>query len=116
MCDTYQKDLQQEFMIKSRILSILRLITPENMGKLMDSFNKGMKEFDKFMVSFNKGVQDFGNSMGTIDREMSSDVRSSQEHRKRESTKNQRNVQKLWGNSNNKVKIWSDKKSKESLF
>lgn len=95
-------------MIKSKILSILRQITPENMGKLMDSFNKGMKEFDKFMVSFNKGVQDFGKSMGTIDREMSSDVRSSKEHRERESRKNQKNVEKLWGKPN-KVKIWSDK-------
>ena len=95
-------------MIKSKILSILRQITPENMGKLMDSFNKGMKEFDKFMVSFDKGVQDFGKSMGTIDREMSTDVRSSKEHRERESRKNQKNIEKLWGNSN-KVKIWSDK-------
>ena len=95
-------------MIKSKILSILRQITPENMGKLMDSFSKGMKEFDKFMVSFNQGVQDFGKSMGTIDREMSSDVRSSKEHRERESRKNQKNVEKLWGKPN-KVKIWSDK-------
>ena len=102
--------------LKKTLQSIMKLVTFENVGKLMDSFSKGMKEFDKFMVSFNKGVQDFGKSMGTIDREMSSDVRSSQEHRERESRKNQKNVEKLWGKSNNKVKIWSDKKSKESLF
>ena len=95
--------------LRKTLQSIMKLVTPKNINKLMDSFSKGMKEFDKFMVSFNKGVQDFGKSMGTIDREVSSDVRSSKEHRERESRKNQRNVQKLWGKPN-KVKIWSDKK------
>ena len=81
-------------MIKKILSKILEIVTPENINKTMNVFNKG--------------VQDFGKSMGTIDREMSSDVRSSKEHRERESRKNQKNVEKLWGKPN-KVKIWSDK-------
>ena len=91
-------------MIKKIIRKVSQLITSENLGKLMDSFNKGMKEFDKFIDSFNKGVQDFGKSMGTIDREMSSDVRSSQEHQKRESIKNQKNLEKIFGKD--KPRVW----------
>ena len=82
-------------------MKIQSWLTSENIKKVMDSLNKVIKVF-------NENIQDFGKSMGTIVREMSSDVSSSKEHRERESRKKQKNIEKLWGNSN-KVKIWSDK-------
>jgi len=88
-------------MIRKILSSLLVLITPENLGKAMDSFNKG--------------VQDFGKSMDSISRELSDDVRQTQEHQKRESIKNKKNLDKIFGDSNH-IKIWSDKKSNTSLF
>ena len=81
-------------MIKKILSKILEIVTPENINKTMNVFNKG--------------VQDFGKCMDSMTREFSSDVHSSKEHKERESRKNQKNIEKLWGNSN-KVKIWSDK-------
>ena len=76
--------------------SILSLITPENLGKSIDSINKGVK-------IFNENVQQFGDSMSKLDKEFSDDVSKTQEHQKRESIKNQKNVEKLFGT---KKSIW----------
>lgn len=86
--------------LKKILQSIMKLVTPENMCKLMDSFNKG--------------VQEFGDSMGKLDKEFSNDVKKSNNNKKSESRKNQKNIDKIFGSK--KQKIWSDKKSKESLF
>jgi len=90
--------------IKSRILSFLQEFNSENLGKTLDSFDKGM-------AIFNKGVQEFGKSMDSMTRELSSDVQKSHSKREFESKKNQKNVEKLFG-SKSDVKIWSDKKFK----
>ena len=71
-------------------------LTSENIKKVMDSMNKGIKVF-------NNSVQNFGDSMSKMDRELSNDVRRSQEHQKIESNKNQKNVEKLFGP---KKSIW----------
>jgi len=76
------------------IRRILELITLPNLTKSLDSFNKG--------------VQEFGKNMDSIMSEMSSDIHSSQEQQKKESKKNQDNLEKIFGTSD--VKIWSDKK------
>lgn len=84
-------------MFKKIISKVLQLITPENVGKSVDTFNKM--------------VQDFGKSMDSVTKELSSEVSSSKEHRERESLKNQKNIEKIFGKKSD-VKIWSDKKIK----
>jgi len=85
-----------------KLSKILALITPENVGKSIDTFNKG--------------VQDFSKSMDSITKEFSGDISKSKKRGRSESKKNQKNIEKLFGSSKSNVKIWSDKKSKESLF
>ena len=86
--------------------SIMKLITPENIGKAFDTFNKGV-DF------FNKSVKEFGDSMGKMNKEFSEDIVKSNKRSKSQENKNKQNLEKLFGP---KKSIWSDKKSKESLF
>ena len=99
-------------MIKSKLASFLKKFNAENLAKVLKSFDKGMAQF-------NKGVKDFGETMDSITKELSSDVSKSNQRAKRESIKNQRNVEKLFGKSNkkqNNIKIWGSSKSNVKVF
>jgi len=77
---------------KKLVRRILEVITLPNVTKGLDVFNKA--------------VSDFGSSMDSMMKEMSSDVAKSNERQKKESIKNQKNLEKIYGKSD--VKIWSD--------
>ena len=93
--------------LRKTLQSILKIINFEN-------FDKTMKAFDKGMAEFNKGMQDFGDSMGKIDKDFSKDVRKSNINAEKRAKKDRDNLDKIFGSK--KQNIWSDKKSKESLF
>ena len=61
-----------------------------------------MNEFKKQMDSFNDVIKSHYEEYDRTSKERES--------------KNKENLNKLWGNSKSNVKIWSDKKTKESLF
>jgi len=88
--------------LREKLSKILALITIENV--------------DKSIITFNKGVQEFSKNMDSITKEFSGDISKSRKKGRSESKKNQKNIEKLFGSSKSNVKIWSDKKSKESLF
>ncbi len=75
------------------VLSILKEINQKNLDKVMDSFSKGMNEF--------------GKSMDAVTKELGQDVTKSNRKSKLESSKNQDNLKKIFGDS--KPKLWSDK-------
>jgi hypothetical protein len=56
-----------------------------------------MKNITHVMDTFNKTVQDFGNSMDTITRELSSDIKKSNRESKVRENKNKENLEKIWG-------------------
>ena len=77
---------------KKLVRRILEVITLPNITKSLDVFNKS--------------IQEFGSSMDSMMSEMSSEVHSSQEQQKKERVKNQKNIEKIFGNK--KPQIWSD--------
>ena len=56
-----------------------------------------MKNFNQGIDIFNKAVQDFGNSMDTMTKEMSSDIKKSNRESEARERKNKENLDKLWG-------------------
>ena len=110
--------------LKKTLQSILKMINFENFDKTMKSFDKGITKFSKGMQEFDKMMSAFSSGTGG--------------NNKRQNQKNinsivgtlgkSKNTAKIWSNkkpqknnhtqiwSNKKPKIWSDKKSKESLF
>ena len=75
----------------------------------LKNLDKALTKFDKGMSEFKKTVKDFGDSMGSMTKEMSSDVEKSNKKSKLEAKKNQRNIDKLWGKPKSNTKIWLDK-------
>ena len=78
--------------LKSIVLSVLKEINQKNLNKAMDSFSKGMNEFNK--------------SITAVTREMSQDVAKSNRKSVDNQAKNQANLDKVFGSK--KPKIWSD--------
>jgi hypothetical protein len=62
-------------------------ITPENIGKSLDVFNKGL--------------QDFGKSMDSITKELSDDVSKSNNNAAKREEVNKKNLDKIWGKKDN---------------
>lgn len=120
--------------LRKTLQSILKIINFENFDKTMKAFDKGitkfskeMKEFDKMMSAFSSGTggnnkrqnqKNIDSIIGELGKSKNktkiwSDNPKSRT-KKSESVKNQKNIDKIFGSK--KQKIWSDKKSKESLF
>ena len=69
--------------MKKSIIMILKKINMKNINNGIDIFNKA--------------VQDFGNSMDTMTKEMSSDIKKSNRESEARERKNKENLDKLWG-------------------
>jgi len=63
----------------------------------MKNINKGIDVFSRGTEAFNKDVQDFGDSMDTMTKEMSSDIKKSNREAEIREKKNKENLEKLWG-------------------
>ena len=58
-----------------------------------------MKNINQGIDTFNKAVQAFGDSMDTMTKEISSDIKKSDKESKIREKKNKENLDKLWGKS-----------------
>jgi len=95
----------------------LKKFNQKNLDKTLEKIDKGMATFDRGMAVFNKSIRDFGDSMDNMNKEFQSDNRRSHKDHSVRERRNKENLSKIWGNGHsNHPKIWSDKKSKESLF
>ena len=56
-----------------------------------------MKNIEQGISTFNKAVQDFGDSMDSMTREMSSDIKKSNKESESREQRNQENLDKIWG-------------------
>ena len=56
-----------------------------------------MKNINNGIDTFNKAVQAFGDSMDTMTKELSSDIKKSDKESKIREKKNKENLDKLWG-------------------
>ena len=56
-----------------------------------------MKNNEQGISTFNKAVQDFGDSMDSMTREMSSDIKKSNKESEAREQRNQENLDKIWG-------------------
>ena len=56
-----------------------------------------MKNINQGIDIFNKAVQDFGDSMDSMTKEMSSDIKKSNKEAEIREKKNMKNLEKLWG-------------------
>ena len=56
-----------------------------------------MKNINQGIDTFNKAVQAFGDSMDTMTKEISSDIKKSDKEYKIREKKNKENLDKLWG-------------------
>ena len=82
-----------------------------------------LKNFDKGVTEFSKLVQLFGSSMEQLTREIDSPKQKGSRYKKTTSkSKNDYNLNLIWGESNNSVPIWgkseyfdSDAKHKDNL-
>ena len=88
--------------LKNTLLSILSKINLKN-------FDKGMGIFNKNMNKFNKSMKQFGNAMDSMTKELSTDIKKSNERAESQAKRGKENMKKIWGKSD--VKIWSDKKT-----
>ena len=92
---------------KEMNFSFLKKFNFKNLDKALDKIEKGF-------TAFSKGMNQFNTMMDQMTKELKTDFeKQNKRHSERES-RNKENLKKIWGNSENKV--WSDKKSKESLF
>lgn len=87
--------------------SFLKKFNFENLDKALNKLEKGFSAFSKGLNSFNKGMDDMTNQLKT-------DFEAQDKRHSERETRNKEHLKKIWGNSESK--IWSDKKSKESLF
>jgi hypothetical protein len=67
--------------------------------KTLDKIFKiiNLKNIDQGISTFNKAVQDFGDSMDSMTREMSSDIKKSNKESEDRTKRNQENLDKIWG-------------------
>ena len=67
--------------------------------KTLDKIFKiiNMKNINQGISTFNKAVQDFGDSMDSMTREMSSDIKKSNKESESREQRNQENLDKIWG-------------------
>ena len=56
-----------------------------------------MKNINNGIDTFNKAVQAFGDSMDTMTKEISSDIKKSDKESKIREKKNKENLEKIWG-------------------
>ena len=56
-----------------------------------------MKNINNGIDTFNKAVQAFGDSMDTMTKELSSDIKKSDKESKIREKKNKKNLEKFWG-------------------
>ena len=56
-----------------------------------------LKNINQGISTFNKAVQDFGDSMDSMTREMSSDIKKSNKESESREQRNQENLDKIWG-------------------
>ena len=95
-----------DFSIKDYKEMNFKLIL-EKIGKQItfDNLDRCFKHFDNGLNAFNKGMND-------MLKELSSDVKESNERAEFEAKKNKENLSKLFGSSNYNVKIWSDRNTR----
>ena len=86
-----------------------KTFTFENLDKALNSIEKGFVTFQKGMNEFNKQMDSFSDGI-------KSHYEESDRNSKVRETRNKEHLKKLWGSDSSNVKIWSDKKSNESLF
>ncbi len=67
----------------------------EQIIKILEKIN--MKNINQGMDIFNNAVQDFGNSMDSLTREMSTDIKKSNRESEAREKKNKENLDKIWG-------------------
>ena len=65
------------------------------MNKIFKIIN--LKNINQGISTFNKAVQDFGDSMDSMTREMSSDIKKSNKESEAREQRNQENLDKIWG-------------------
>ncbi len=65
------------------------------MNKIFKIIN--MKNINQGISTFNKAVQDFGDSMDSMTREMSSDIKKSNKESESREQRNKENLDKIWG-------------------
>ena len=68
---------------KKLIITVLKKINTKNMDKSIDAFNKI--------------VQDFGNSIDSLTKEMSDDIKKSNKESEARGKRNKENLDKIWG-------------------
>jgi len=68
------------------------------MNKFINNIFKkiNMKNINSGVDAFNKAVQDFGESMDTMTKEMSSDIKKSNKESEAREKKNKENLEKIW--------------------
>ena len=98
LCQKYDVILTDYKTKREKIFSVLKKIN--------------LKNFDKGIAEFSKLVQLFGGSMDQLTREIDSPKRKCSHYKKTTSrSKNDDNLNSLWGESYNSVPIWSDNDS-----
>ena len=65
------------------------------MNKIFKIIN--LKNINQGISTFNKAVQDFGDSMDSMTREISSDIKKSNKESESREQRNQENLDKIWG-------------------
>ncbi len=63
--------------------------------KILEKIN--MKNINQGIDIFNNAVQDFGKSMDSLTREMSAEIEKSNRESEARESKNQENLDKIWG-------------------
>ena len=95
LCQRYDVILSDYQTKREKIFSVLKKIN--------------LKNFDKGITEFSKLVQFFGGSMDQLTREIDSPKRKGSHYKKTTSrSKNDDNLNSIWGESYNSVPIWSD--------
>ena len=95
LCQKYDVILTDYKTKREKIFSVLKKIN--------------LKNFDKGITEFSKLVQLFGGSMDQLTREIDSPKRKGSHYKKTTSrSKNDNNLNSIWGESYNSVPIWSD--------
>ena len=70
------------------------------LNKILKMIN--MQNISHGIVTFNKIIQDFGDSMDTMTRELSSDIKKSNRESEIREKKNLENLDKIWGKENDR--------------
>jgi len=103
LCKKYDIILTDYKTKREQIISILKKINIKNINSAIVAFSKGIN-------TFNLAIQDFGDSMDTINKEFSSDIKKSNRAAKIRKKKNKKNLKRIWG------KKRSNQKSKKNDY